>query len=281
MNKLLPAAAFLTGIALSAVAAFYSIVGLTTLFAGVYWPIVIMGSTLEIAKLVAVSWLYHNWSHTPKIVKFYLSSAIGILMLITSMGIYGFLSKAHIDQQIKMNSGIATQIPVIETQINSKELTIRDLDKQIAVIDDAIKKLIDTGKSENALKNNEKQTSKRDELVKRKEKETADLVAIKSKKIELESEVKKIEAEVGPIKYIAELFYDTSDTKLLDKAVRGVIIILIIVFDPLAIFLLIAFNISMKRKEEGNMEYLEIPKSFREPKKKKVTKQVVKAGDDF
>ena len=269
MNKLLPAAAFLTGIALSAVAAFYSIVGLTTLFAGVYWPIVIMGSTLEIAKLVAVSWLYHNWYHTPKIVKVYLSSAIAILMLITSMGIYGFLSKAHIDQQIRMNSGIATQIPVIETQIKSKELTIQDLDKQIAVIDDAIKKLIDSGKSENALKNNEKQTSKRDELVKRKEKETADLVAIKSKKIELESELRKVEAEVGPIKYIAELFYDTSDAKLLDKAVRGVIIILIIVFDPLAIFLLIAFNISMKRKEEGHMEFLEIPKSFREPKKAK------------
>lgn len=269
MNKLLPAAAFLTGIALSAVAAFYSIVGLTTLFAGVYWPIVIMGSTLEIAKLVAVSWLYHNWYHTPKIVKVYLSSAIAILMLITSMGIYGFLSKAHIDQQIRMNSGIATQIPVIETQIKSKELTIQDLDKQIAVIDDAIKKLIDSGKSENALKNNEKQTSKRDELVKRKEKETADLVAIRSKKIELESEVRKVEAEVGPIKYIAELFYDTSDAKLLDKAVRGVIIILIIVFDPLAIFLLIAFNISMKRKEEGHMEFLEIPKSFREPKKAK------------
>ena len=274
MNKLLPVAAFLTGIALSTVAAFYSIVGLTTLFAGVYWPIVIMGSTLEIAKLVAVSWLYHNWYHTPKIVKVYLSSAIAILMLITSMGIYGFLSKAHIDQQIRMNSGIATQIPVIETQIKSKELTIQDLDKQIAVIDDAIKKLIDSGKSENALKNNDKQTSKRDELVKRKEKETADLVAIKSKKIELESEVRKVEAEVGPIKYIAELFYDTSDAKLLDKAVRGVIIILIIVFDPLAIFLLIAFNISMKRKEEGHMEFLEIPKSFREPKKAKRKKQL-------
>lgn len=274
MNELLPVAAFLTGIALSTVAAFYSIVGLTTLFAGVYWPIVIMGSTLEIAKLVAVSWLHHNWYHTPKIVKAYLSSAIAILMLITSMGIYGFLSKAHIDQQIRMNSGIATQIPVIETQIKSKELIIQDLDKQIAVIDDAIKKLIDTGKSENALKSNERQTSKRDELVKRKEKETADLVAIKSKKIELESEVRKVEAEVGPIRYIAELFYDTSDAKLLDKAVRGVIIIIIIVFDPLAIFLLIAFNISMKRKEEGHMEFLEIPKSFREPKKAKRKKTV-------
>jgi hypothetical protein len=180
-----------------------------------------------------------------------------------------------------MNSGIATQIPVIETQIKSKELTIQDLDKQIAVIDDAIKKLIDSGKSENALKNNEKQTSKRDELVKRKEKETADLVAIKSKKIELESELRKVEAEVGPIKYIAELFYDTSDAKLLDKAVRGVIIILIIVFDPLAIFLLIAFNISMKRKEEGHMEFLEIPKSFREPKKTKISKPVLRNGDDF
>lgn len=282
MERLLPIVTFLTGLILSGVAAFYSIVGLTTIFAGDWWAIVIMGTTLEIAKLVSVSWLYRNWDYAPKTVKAYLSAAIGILMFITSMGIYGFLSKSHIEQQLKLDTGISTQVPVIENQIKIKEQTIKDLDSQIAVIDAAIKRLIDAGNAKNALKANEDQTKKRDEILKRKETESQELAKFKTEKIKLESEVKKVEAEVGPIKYIAEIFYDTSDSKLLDKAVRGVIIILIIVFDPLAIFLLIAFNISMQRKEEGNMEFMEIPKSFREPKKKKKkSKTVLNEGDDF
>lgn len=280
MDKILPILTFLTGLILSGVAAFYSIVGLTTLFAGVWWPIVIMGTTLEIAKLVSVSWLYRNWDYAPFTVKTYLSIAIAILMGITSMGIYGFLSKAHIDQQLKLDTGVSTQIPVIENQIRAKQESIADLDKQIATIDAAIKKLIDAGNATNALKNNDQQTKKRDDLVKRKEVEVQELTTIKTKKIQLESEVKKIEAEVGPIKYIAELFYDTSDVKLLDKAVRGVILIIIIVFDPLAIFLLIAFNISIQRKNDDTIEFLEIPKSLREPKKKKY-KPALKEGDDF
>lgn len=283
MERLMPAITLLTGLILSGVAAFYSIIGLTTLFAGVWWPIVIMGSTLEIAKLVSVSWLYRNWEYAPKTVKAYLSIAIAILMFITSMGIYGFLSKAHIDQQLKLDTGISTQIPVIENQITFKEEAIRDLDKQIATIDAAIKKQIDSGRVDNALKNNDQQTKKRNDLIKRKEKETVDLSTMKAEKIRLESEVKKVEAEVGPIKYIAEIFYDTSDTKLLDKAVRGVIIIIIIVFDPLAIFLLIAFNISMKKREENTIEFLDIPKSFRDPKqtKRKSVKKTIREGDDF
>lgn len=266
MERLLPIVTFLTGLILSGVAAFYSIVGLTTIFAGVWWPIVIMGTTLEIAKLVSVSWLHRNWGHAPKAVKAYLTSAILILMFITSMGIYGFLSKAHIDQQLKLDTGISTEIPIINNQILSKEVIIKDIEKQILVIDDSIRKLIDTGKTENALKNNEQQTKKRNELVKNKDKENEELLKLKTKKVQLESEVKKVEAEVGPIKYIAEIFYDTSDTKLLDKAVRGVIIIIIIVFDPLAIFLLIAFNVSMKKREDDNLEFIEMPLSFRDPK---------------
>jgi hypothetical protein len=279
----MPYITLLTGLGLSGVAAFYSIVGLTTLFAGEWWAIVIMGSTLEVAKLVSVSWLYRNWDYAHTAVKAYLSAAIAILMFITSMGIYGFLAKAHIDQQLKLDVGVSTQLPIIENKITTRNDVIKDLDKQIAVIDDAINKMITTGKSDVALKKNEEQTKKRDELLARKEKEANALAEIKAEKIRIESEVKKMEAEVGPIKYIAEIFYDTSDTKLLDKAVRGVIMIIIIVFDPLAIFLMIAFNISMKRKEETTIDYFEIPKSMRDPKqlKEKRIKGRTKRTNDF
>ena len=97
---------FLTGIAISAVAAYYSIIGLTTIFAGAFWPVVIMGSVLEVGKLVAVSWLYNNWQNVPLLIKSYLMAAILVLMLITSMGIFGFLSKAHIEQNLAMNTGV-------------------------------------------------------------------------------------------------------------------------------------------------------------------------------
>jgi hypothetical protein len=138
--------------------------------------------------------------------------------------------------------------------------------------------MITSGKSENALKRNDEQTKRRETLLGRKEKEVGEIALLKTERVRIESEVKKLEAEVGPIKYIAEIFYDTSDSKLLDKAVRGVIMVIIIVFDPLAIFLMLAFNISMKRKEEMTMEFLDIPKSFRDPKQHR---RKNKKQDDF
>lgn len=268
-DKALTIFVLLTGIALSGVAAFYSIIGLTTLFSGAYWSVVVMGGTLEIAKLVSVSWLYHNWNRTPVPVKLYLSSAILILMLITSMGIYGYLSKAYIDQKVKLDTGIVTELPIVMLDITAKQREIDDIDKRIKLIDDSIAKLVDSNKSETALRLSGQQQQNRSALVESKDRETKALQERQRRKIEIENEVKKLEAELGPIKYVAEALYGVSDNQLLDKAVRFVIIILIIVFDPLAIFLLIAFNISMRAKDEDQMqmEYLDIPERLREPRK--------------
>ena len=112
---------FATALALSACAAFYSIIGLTTLFSGAFWPVIIMGSVLEIAKLVSVSWLHHNWKETTAFVKSYLIFAILVLMLITSMGIFGYLSRAHIEQQVKINTGVSSDIRILNNQIKTKE----------------------------------------------------------------------------------------------------------------------------------------------------------------
>lgn len=247
---------FLTGLVISGVAAYYSIIGLTAIFAGAFWAVVIMGSALEIGKLVSVSWLYNNWKHTPFLIKSYLSIAIVVLMLITSMGIFGFLSKAHIEQTLKISTGVSNQIEVVDNNIKFQQQTIDDLDKQIKVIDDSISKMIEKGQTKSSLQAAKQQKDTRQALVNEKKIEIEKLNQLKTEQIGLQSEQKKVEAEVGPIKYVAELIYGSDDQQLLDKAVRFVIIILIFVFDPLAVLLLLAFNISMSRNKR--IEFLDM-----------------------
>ena len=246
-NMVLSIVVFLTGISISAVAAYYSIIGLTAIFSGAFWSIVIMGSVLEIGKLVSVSWLYNNWKIAPFIIRTYLSIAVIILMLITSMGIFGYLSKSHIEQQVTSNSGVSDQIQLIDNKIKVHTDTINDIDKQIVQIDTALSKLTDRGQAQTSIRIANQQRKIRDGLVIKKQLEIKLQSDLKSEKIKLDSEYRKIEAEIGPIKYVAELIYGSSDTKVVDKSIRAVIMLLIFVFDPLAVLLLIAFNISINR----------------------------------
>lgn len=257
-NIILAVIVFLTGISLSVVAAFYSIIGLTTIFAGAFWPVVIMGTVLEISKLVSVSWLHHNWTETSRFIKYYMISAIVILMFITSMGIFGYLSRAHIDQQLKMNTGVSAEIQLINNEIRIKEDIIKDIDLQISVIDKSINSMIEKGRTRDSLSAADKQRKTRDALITKKNLEVQALNEIKTKKVRSEGEVKKLEAEIGPLKYVADFFYGKSDEKTVDLAVTYVILIIIFVFDPLAIMLLLAFNHSIrKREEEYDIEFME------------------------
>ena len=252
MNKLV----LLTGIIISAVAAYYSIAGLTTIFAGAFWPVVIMGSVLEVGKLVAISWLYRNWDYAPKLIRYYFLCAILVLMAITSMGIFGFLSRAHIEQSLTLNTGVAEQIQIVDNQIKFSQDNIADLDSQIAQIDAAINNMTQRNQAQSSLRAATAQRKTRSDLVDKKQEEVKKLSSIKTERIKYDSEFKKMEAEVGPIKYLAEMIYGNSDKDLVDKAVRFVIILLIFVFDPLAVLLLIAYNISVKR--DDTPEFLDL-----------------------
>lgn len=254
-TKLIAGIVFISGISLSTVAAYYSIIGLTTIFAGAILPVIIMGAVLEISKLVSVSWLHHNWKNTPKLIKSYMIFAILVLMFITSMGIFGFLSKAHIEQQLKLNTGASVNIILLDNQIKIKEDSIKDIDKQIYVIDKSIENMIERGKTKDSLASADKQRKTRDSLVSRKNKEVFELNEIRTKRLENVGEVKKLEAEIGPLKYVAEFIYGKSDEKTIDIAVTYVILIIIFVFDPLAILLLLAFNQSIKNKDDPKYEY--------------------------
>ena len=246
---------FLSAISISVIAAGYSIVGLSTLFAGAVVPIIAMGSALEVGKLVAASWLYNNWRNklVPYSIKMYLKFAVIVLIFITSMGIFGFLSKAHLDQ-VKPTSSNNIKIELLDKQINQQQLIIDRAEGQLTLLDKALEVYIDKEYVSRGLKERKKQEEERTILnttITDASNKIGDLTLQKS---ELALEQDKIEAEIGPIKYIAELIYGENAKDYFDKAVRCVIIVLIFVFDPLAVLLLIAANISLRSRKVAKEE---------------------------
>jgi len=233
---------FLTAIALSAIAAFYSVIGLAQIFPGSFWPVIIMGTVLEIAKLVTVSWLYNNWKSTVLAMRYYFLIAIVFLMLITSMGIFGFLSRAHIESNVVVGAN-SVQLRTIETQERIATERLNYLLKRAGDDPDKI-----TKRTDNAIQETQNE-----------------LKRLSEQKLPLLKEENKLTAEIGPIKYIAEALYSKEDPDFIDKAVRTVIIVIIIVFDPLAVLLLIASQQSYR-----NIRKEEIQPEIKKAKKKKV-----------
>ena len=234
----------LTALAISAVAAYYSIIGLIAIFSSAVIPIAVMGVVLETGKLVTAAWVYHHWKRTPVLLKTYLISAVVILMFITSMGIFGFLSKAHIEQTT-VNSDNTLQIELIDTKIQRERDTIKRAENTLLQLDTALEKYVELGAVTKGLNARKEQEAERNELNTTIDESTDAIATLTQKKSELNADRIAIEAEVGPIKYIAELIYGESTTGVLEDAVRGVILIIVFVFDPLAVLLLVAANQSL------------------------------------
>ena len=260
---------FISAISISLIAAGYSIIGLATLFAGAATPIIAMGSALEVGKLVAASWLYNNWSENiPKTLKAYLFTAIIVLVFITSMGIFGFLSKAHLDQ-VRPTGNNAVQIALIDKQINQQELIIERAENTLNRLDKALDVYIAKEYVSRGLKERKKQKEERDFLNTEIKNAMDEIAKLTNAKSDIDIEQLKIEADVGPLKYVAELIYGENAKDNFDSAVRIIILILIFVFDPLAVLLLIAANISLKqwrdkRNEKKKIEEEETQKNKRQ-----------------
>lgn len=246
----LTALMFVVAIALSAVAAFYSIVGLTAIFAAAVIPIIIMGTILEVAKIVTTIWLHEYWDRCRLVMKLYLVPAVIALMVITSMGIFGFLSKAHLDQTVPTGD-VAAQVALIDERINNERDTIANARSLLAQLDRAVVDISNTpdrevngrviSSAERALQVRRQQARDRENLTKTIETAQALIVKLQEEKAPFAQDLRKIEAEVGPVKYIAALIYgDDPDDNLLERAVRWVIILLVAVFDPMAIMMLLA-----------------------------------------
>jgi len=232
---------FIVAISISGVAAYYSIIGLTSIFPAAFIPIIVMGIVLEIGKLITASWLYQNWKQTSRFLKTYLSIALVVLMLITSMGIFGFLSKSHIEQGSGLSDTVLS-IEKLDIKKQQEERKIIRAEDSVDRINRGIDRSIDRGNITRAFSFEKKQRENLDYH--------NDIITTAQTKIdgyedtqaELRYKVKTFEREIGPIKYIAELIYGQDAKLYLEKSVRGVILLIIFVFDPLAIALLIAAN---------------------------------------
>lgn len=250
---------FFCALLLSGTAAFYSIVGLMAIFAASPMPIAIMGSILEGSKLVVASWLYRNWSKIPRLFKGYFTVSLFILMFLTSMGIFGFLSKAHIEQGVP-SAGIAAEVALIDEKIKTEKenidaarKTLNQLDQQV---DQTISRTTDATGTDRSVTIRRSQARERTAATKLIQESQRTIARLNEERAPKASQLRKVEAEVGPIKYIAALIYGEEagqDQTLLEKSVRWVIILIVSVFDPLAVTMLMAANwtqMNAARKEE-------------------------------
>jgi hypothetical protein len=250
---------FLSALALSATAAYYSIAGLVAIFSAAVVPIIIMGGTLEVAKLIVASWLYRNWKEVPLMMKTYFTIALIILMCLTSMGIFGYLSKAHLDQAVPTGD-VAAKVALIDEKIKTEKETIDAAHKTITQLDSQVDQTIARTSNDSTDKGigrsiaiRKSQAKERKDLYSTIQASQTEISKLNEEKAPISSQLRKVEAEVGPIKYIAALIYgDSLDQSFLEKAVRVVIMMIVSVFDPLAVLMLVAANWSLKhlRKEE-------------------------------
>ena len=257
-------------LALSTIAAYYSIIGLTAIFAAAVIPIIIMGSILEIAKITATVWLRRYWNKAGLIIKLYLVPAIISLAVITSMGIFGFLSKAHMDQNITTGD-VQSKIAIYDEKIKTEKENIDANRKALKQMDEGVDQVLgrstDERGAEKAVAMRRSQQKERTRLQTEILQSQKSIAELNDARAPIAAEVRKVEAEVGPIKYIAALIYgDNPDQNLLESAVRWVIILLVIVFDPLAIALVLAANQS-KEWDEDTEEIKNIDTFFNNGKK--------------
>lgn len=264
--------ALFTALGLSTIAAWYSIIGLTAIFAGAVIPVIIMGGALEFAKIVTTVWLRHYWHRCGLFLKSYLVTAVVVLAMLTSMGIFGFLSRAHIEQGMPTGD-ITAQIALIDEKIKTQRDNIDMLRKALTQMDAQIDQRLGRAGSEQAAERavvlRRQQQAERTKIAADIEKAQKEISRLNEERAPIATQLRKVEAEVGPVKYIAALIYgDNPNADILERAVRWVIILLVAVFDPLAIMLVLAANSSREwdRNNISNPKPEHItPESIKQP----------------
>jgi len=244
-----------TAILLSAVAAYYSVAGLTAIFSAATIPVIIMGGSLELGKIVATVWLHNNWKRAGFLFKAYLVPAVMFLMLLTSMGIFGYLSKAHSDQSLVSGDSIAKvaiydeKIKISRDNIDANRKALKQMDE---AVDQVMGRSADEKGADKAVAIRRGQQKERARILVDIEAEQKKITSLNEERAPLAAEFRKVESEVGPIKYIAALIYgDNPDSNVLERAVRLVIIMIVLVFDPLALTLILAANKQFQWAREG------------------------------
>ena len=245
---------FITAVVLSGIAAYYSVIGLIAIFSAASLPVAIMGGSLEAAKLVVASWLYRYWKSIPVLMRAYFTAALLILMLITSMGIFGFLSKAHSDQSL-VSGDVLAKLAIYDDKIKTAKENIEANRKALKQLDEAVDQVMARSTSETgadkAVAIRKGQQKDRARIAQEIAADQKLIASVNAEAAPIRAEVRKVEAEVGPLKYIAALIYgDNPDENMLERSVRWLIILLICVFDPLAVLMLIAANLTQIKNKQ-------------------------------
>ena len=240
---------FLTGIILSGIAGYYSVVGLAMIFAGSYWPVVVLASVLEVAKLVAATWLYRYRHLAGRLLRTYFYSAVLVIALITSMGIFGYLTRAHADTE-----GALAEVSLTLDEIASREAAVKsqqtNLNTELATLNSQSNQLVTQLGNRNRLTgttgavNVQKQiATRRTAILAELKQSNTDLSTIQKERIAATTLTSQTTAEIGPLRYVAKAIYGTDDIDTIRKAVIFLTLILMVVFDPMALMLLIAANV--------------------------------------
>lgn len=242
------------GLLLTCVGGYFSVIGLATIFAGAYWSVVVMATSLELSKVVAASWIYRQWSIAPLLIRSYMVTAVVILVMITSMGIFGYLSKAHVEQTISQGGNNEIRIESLQRKIDRQNNIIEDAEKVVAQLDQAVETLQDYDRirgPDGALAVRAAQAEERQTLNETINEAYDEIEQLQEELIPLQKQQLALEAEIGPLKYIAEAIYGRENAEdYFDVAVRWIILILVIVFDPLAITMIIAGNVGLNQKKK-------------------------------
>lgn len=255
MKNLIHYLALVVAIVISSVAGFFSVVGLEAIYSGASHWILLMGASIELGKVVTASWIYRNWKISPWFIKGALTTAVIVLMCITSMGVFGYLSKAHL-AHMSLNANPTLEISALQTQIDSEKRNISNAQRAL----DSLDKIVDTASTKEVVYIRNRQTKERAALNQTITDAGQHIVDLTNKQLPLQQQTAQVEADLGPLKYIADAVYGEEEApKHIDQTVRYVTIAIVSVFDPLAICLLIAANIGLAAKQEEKQAKIEEP----------------------
>ena len=246
---------FTVGLTLAGVAAFYSVTGLAYIFASVFWPIVVMGTTLEAAKLVAASWVFRTWRQAPKLLVAYLTTGVLLLMLITDIGIFGYLSRAYLEQQAPLtllassNTAAERDADLARAQYERDDAALAAFvegDTANAVIEELTAYARLTG-ANGAVEVLRSQNAIQRELQANLQVSSAALAAAERALAEVEQETQIQRVDVGPLLFVAKAYYGNEDLSTMDTVATAFILLILVVFDPMAIALLLAAQTTIRK----------------------------------
>ena len=238
-------AAFIVALALACVSAAFSIDGLTAIFAGAFWPVITMGAALEAGKLVAVAWLTEHWRTAPPVLRLVLVAMIGVLMGLNAIGVFGFLTRAHLEHTMAVDLALADRTADIDARLTNQGQTVADLDRRIAQIDAGIEQSTRLGRPAGAMTIADQKRRDRADIVAERQHQAQALASLQIEKARIDAQRRRADADVGPLRYLAEL--TGAPAADLERPVRLLTLALVAVLDPMAVVLLLAAGIHTTR----------------------------------